>query len=110
MPLSDHFIHTCTIQRPSGTAVDAYNNAKAYYVTVATGVPCRLVEKAQRRLTDERTEDLVQTQYTLMLGPSTDAQERDRVVFDGRTFTIAALLKRNARSLHHVSARLEIVE
>ncbi len=114
MPLSDHFIYTCTIQRATNT-LDAYNNAQPTWADVATKVACRLVEKEERRITNERAEDAVATKYVLLLAANAAVLERDRVVVAGagnsvRTFTIVALLNRNARSLHHVSARLEIVE
>ncbi len=109
MTIGDHFIHRCTIERPGGTTLDAFNNAAATYSTVAASVPCRLVEKEEQVRTDERAESVVRTKYTLLLNAGIDVRERDRVLVDGRTFTIAAVMKRNARGPHHVSVRLEIV-
>jgi hypothetical protein len=114
MALADHFIHRCTIQRPYDEALDAYGNGTPVFRDVATDVACRLVEKAetqydQQRIINERAEDVIVTRYTLLLAAGVDAQERDRVVVDGRTFTIEALARRNARAAHHVTARLRLV-
>lgn len=108
MTLTDHFIHRCTIQRATIT-LDAYNNAIPTWSDMATNVVCRLVEKEERRITDERAEDTISTKYKLMLAANANVLERDRVIVEGRTFTVEALLRRNARAAHHVTALLSIV-
>mgnify|MGYP000321372952 CR=1 FL=1 len=108
MALTDHFIHRCTIQRATMT-LDEYNNAKPAWANVATAVACRLVEKEERRFTNERAEDAISTKYKLMLAANADVLERDRVIVEGRTFTVEALLRRNARAAHHVTALLSVV-
>jgi hypothetical protein len=107
MAIGDHFIHTCTIERSSGSTVDAYGNASNYFQIVASGEPCRLVEQEQTVRSDEQVESLAVTKYKLMLGAGTDVQERDRVTVDGRSFVITGVLKRNARGPHHVTVKLE---
>lgn len=107
MAIGDHFIHTCAIERQSGTAKDAYGNRTEFLTIVATGVPCRLVEKEQVVRSDERVEGLAVTKYKLMLGADANVQERDRITVDGRSFVITGVLKRNARSPHHVTVVLE---
>lgn len=110
MAIGDHFIHRCTIERDTETALSAYGNAAEAWVTVQADAPCRLVEKDERVRTDEIAESLVRTKYLLLMGAGTDLRERDRVTIGARVFSISAVMSRNARGPHHVSARLEIVE
>lgn len=117
MSFAAHLIHSCSIQRYT-EALDAYNNAEPQWSTVATKVPCRLVEKQQRLLVTERVESAVVTSHTLLVDEGTELLERDRItnirLEDGalvnKTFAVKALLLRRARSLRHKSAVLTVVE
>ena len=116
MAIDSHFIHKCTIQRLVGT-LDEYGNASDEHYVVDADVPCRLVEKTQRAVTEERAELVVVTSYVLLLGPDADVVERDQVTvfvldgeeYDTRVFTVKAVLKRRARGLRHYSVALEAV-
>ena len=107
MSLDSHLIHTADLQRGTEHA-DPYGNATRTWYDVAS-VPCRLVEKRERVWSDERAEALVVTAYLLLVPADTDVAERDRVIVDSTTFTITAVLARNARAAHHKSLSLEVV-
>lgn len=117
MPIESHFIHTCTIQRATETE-DAYRNKVEVWATVASNVPCRLVEKQQRLANSERVESMVVTTHLLLVGSETNIVERDRVsqvrLDDGTivnsTFSVKSLVMRRANALHHKSAALVKVE
>lgn|GEM_PF-2433081 len=88
--------------------LDPYGNAVLDWADVDS-VPCRLVEKRERVWSSERAESLVATVYLLLVPASADVQERDRVIVDSTTYTVTAVLARNARATHHKSLTLEVV-
>jgi len=96
-----------TIQRGTQT-LDPYGNASLSWYDVGQA-PGRLVEKRERVWSNERAEAAVVTAYLLLVPAGTDVAERDRVQVDGVTYTVAALLARNARAAHHLSLTLERV-
>lgn len=117
MPIESHFIHTCTIQRATET-LDAYQNKRETWATVASNVPCRLVEKQQRLVNSERVESTVVTTHLLLIGSGANVLERDRVsqvrLEDGTvvnmTFVVKSLVMRRAYALNHKSAALSVIE
>ena len=72
-------IHTCNILRPVAGGEDKLGNASQELIDVAGQVPCRLVEKEELVVRDERAAGTVITSYKLLLLPSTDIQERDTI-------------------------------
>jgi hypothetical protein len=76
-------------------------------MTLVTTAPCRLIEKSEHVYSSERAASVIATVYTLLLPTSTSIGERDQVLVSGVTFTVTALLQRNARSPYHKSATLE---
>jgi hypothetical protein len=116
MSLHAHLIHSCTIQRQTAAPDDPYHQSAPVYGAHLEGVPCRLVTKAQRVVSDDRTQFVVVTVHKLLVPAGTDVTEDDRVVSvtleDGvqkGPFGIGALLPRRARALHHVTLELEDV-
>jgi len=116
MSLQQHLIHSCTIQRKTSAPEDPYHQATPVYGAHLEGVPCRLVTKAQRVISDDRTQMVVVTTHKLLVEAGTDVTVDDQVVSvtleDGAQvgpFGIGALLPRRARALHHVTLELEDV-
>lgn len=117
MAFGDHLLHTCTIQRADKTQMDAYQQAKPVWADLETGIACRLVERTQRIVNDERTQLTAVTAFTLLLPAGTDILEDDRVtdladggvVFDAGPYHVTAVLRRRAWAEHHVSVALERV-
>lgn len=114
MSIDSHLIHTCTTQRAT-TQSDAYKASKPAWSTLLSGLRCRLVYKAQRRVPDIIAEQPITTQYLLLVPAGTDIKPGDRVVNvvfeDGTTdagpYRIEAVLPRRARAQRHISLQLE---
>jgi len=116
MSLSAHLIHKCAIQRKTAAPDDPYHQATPVYGAHLDDVPCRLVTKAQRVMSNERAQMVVVTTHKLLVPADTDVTVDDQVVSvtleDGAQvgpFGIGALLPRRARALHHVTLELEDV-
>jgi len=117
MSLADHFLHTCTIQRPTVVGKDRYQADRVTWADVAVEAPCRFVEKSQRVFSTDLAQFVVTTTYTLLLAAGADVLEGDRIadvrLEDGSVqagpFEVASALRRRARALHHLSLGLEIV-
>lgn len=109
-----HFLDTCTIQE-SRVSQDELGNDVQGWATRLTDVRCRLVIKEQRVPFDQAAERPVITTYTLLVGPRaaiqqgeqiTDITHRDGTVEAG-PFRVDSILPRRARSVRHVSVKLE---
>jgi len=117
MSLENHFLHTCTIQRPTVVGKDRYQADVVTWANVAVKVPCRFVEKAQRAFSTDLAQFVVATTYTLLLAPGADVREGDRIadvrledgMVQGGPFEVASALRRRGRALHHLSLGLETV-
>jgi hypothetical protein len=109
MGVAAHFLHLAILQRDMG-AVDAYNVRQSVWQDLPP-VRCRLVEKVQRILNNERTDIVAVTTLTLLVGPQVEVDERMRVrqvtLEDGTDvvgpFTIQAVLVRRTHAAHHKS-------
>lgn len=114
MGLDAHFLHTCTIQRPSAS-LDELGSDVQGWATRAVGERCRLVIKDQRVPSSETAERPVITTYTLFVGPRAGIRQGDRVInvtFEDGTveagpFRADSILPRRARSVRHVTVKLE---
>lgn len=119
MSIEAHFLHRYTVERPAGTAQDAYGNVTHCYATCPPALrPGRLVEKTQVVRVSEQVAGTTITTYTLLAGPDDDLQAGDRVTvvdlgaegYDARRFAVRAVLQRRGRGLHHLSASLEAIK
>ena len=117
MGISNHFIHTCDIQRPFfGVGnEDAHGLSDKSPRIVASGVRFRLVEKDERVMKSDGIESAVVTTYKGFFAQDADLEERDElvnitlengVVVDEK-FTVEHILTRRGRSARHLSARLK---
>ena len=116
MGIDSYFIHRCTIERPTVVQQDAYNNDVAQFAAVATDISCRLVMRAQKMVSDDRTQFVVVTSYKLFVPGNADVREGDQIASltleDGTeagTFSVAAILPRRSRAVHHITLELEKV-
>ncbi|MCC6192264.1 MAG: hypothetical protein IT318_24800 [Anaerolineales bacterium] len=116
MSLAAHLVHRCTIQRLRNPVPDGYQADQVQWADWLTDVPCRLVTKAQRVASDDRTQLAVLTSSKLLLPAGTDVAAEDcqvvNIVIEGGQvlagpFGIAAVLPRRARTVHHVTVELE---
>lgn len=105
MSLDALLIHTCTIARAAQTTTDPYGNSVSQWADRHTDVPCRLIDREERILNDERTDSTVVTHYLLLVGAEVDIQEQDRVkvIVNGgeRTFMVLNVLARNGISAQY---------
>jgi len=117
MSLAAHLAHRCVIQRATETT-GPYGNARQVWADYLLDVPCRLIERAERVINSLTAEATVVTTYTLLVDGGVDIRERDRidsVAFDDSgaetsgPFSVAAVLDRRGRALHHKSVALERV-
>lgn len=118
MSIGAHLSHRATLQRATHTT-DAYGQRVATWGVVAEDVPCRLVEREIRAPLGELAEQPVIVQTTIMVGPTLDLRETDRIVdvtFDDGTtdagpFVVRTLVRRRAlkRGLMHQTATVERV-
>lgn len=117
MGLDAHMIHTCTIQRPSAS-LDSLGDDVPAWADLAVGERCRLVIKDQRVPASEMAERPVITTYTLFVGPRAGIRQGDRVVnvvyedgtVEAGPFRADSILPRRARSVRHVTVRLERIK
>lgn len=114
MGIDTHFIHRCTIERPTVVQQDAYNNSVTQYAEAGTEIPCRLVTQTQKMVSDDRTQFVVVTSYKLFVPGNTDVREGDQIASltfeDGTeagTFSVAAILPRRSWTRHHLTLELE---
>lgn len=113
---TEHLIHSVTLERATAQA-DGYGNRKKTWATLATGVKGRLVIGAQQVMSNDLAEYAIVTTYKLLLPAGTDVREGDRVqsvtLEDGVTengpYSVASVLPRRSRSLHHITLLLERV-
>ncbi|MBI5035568.1 MAG: DUF3599 family protein [Chloroflexi bacterium] len=111
MAFATFLIHRCTINRIASTIADPYGQAVSQWTVAATDVPCRLIEKSEKFLNDERTDMVRATTFTLLVEGDTDVRESDRIAIEiddvTRNFSISAVLNRqNASTVHHKSVAL----
>lgn len=115
MSLDSLLIHTCTIENPAAGPLNALNNAKKGYATPLENVRCRLIENREVVRTDEVTEGVIQSVYTLIVPGNVDLKEKGKVskvtLEDGTelsdVFEVGMVLHRRGRNSHHKSATLE---
>jgi len=118
MPVGAQLSHRCTIERSTFTP-DAYGQRVEAFAPIAEGVPCRLV---QRRITAPDgllAERPVVTRTTLLLLPSADLREADRIsgviyedgARDPGVYAVRDLVarRRGRHGLTHLSAEIERV-
>lgn len=116
MSIEGHFIHTCSIERDSGSGEDVHGGkTESWSAGSRTGVPFRLVEKRERLHSDDRAAALVVTVYKGLFGHDADIEEKDRLTSVtledgtvlGETFYVEELLVRRARAARHKTVILE---
>lgn len=115
MSIESLMIHACTIVRDSGTDEDPLGNPVRPIVTTVYSGMCRLVERAERLWSDERTQAGKVTTYKLLVPAGVMFQERDRVseivLEDGakleNAFTVKTGITRRTRMASHLSIDLE---
>ena len=117
MGISNHFIHTCDIQRHySGVGNEnAHGLSDKSLGIVLSGIRFRLVEKEQRILKGDGSESAVVTIYKGFFDPGTDIEERDELVNItlengvkvNEKYLVDSILTRRGRSARHLSARLK---
>lgn len=115
MSFDDHLIHTCTIENPTGTAVNAYNTKVRAYDTPVTGVRCRLVETRETVWRDALQENVIQSVYQLLVRADVTISERAKISLvtledattHNDTFVVTEVLIRRGRNAHHKTAVLE---
>jgi len=117
MGIDQHLIHSCDVERDSGSGVDVHNNkTESWSAGSRTDVPFRLVEKRERRVSDDDAAVLIVTVYKGLFAHDEDIQEKDRLVNvtleDGTTlsekFYVEELLVRRRGSAHHKTTILEM--
>lgn len=101
---------TCTIKRPSKTGVDRYN-ANAYAEsTIASDVPCRLVEKSVKIMNQQTSEYTWVKAKVLLLPATVSVLAKDTATLGSDVYLITQPLERQrGNSAHHVSCVVEII-
>lgn len=107
-------IHTCTIERDHGAAVDDYNAGVAAFGPNQRGVPCRMVVKMVRGPLG-LGENPVIPSYRLFLPVGVDVHEGDRIVnvLDeqgqaiGQAWRISQVLVRRSAAMEFVTVHVE---
>ena len=85
MSYTSLLIDTCTTQRFTEGAVDAYGNPALTWADYLTDEACRLVASSGREI--KVGAEIVVADYKLFLG-DVDITEQDRVVIDSLTYEI----------------------
>ena len=101
---------TCTITRPNKTGVDRYN-ANAYSdSTVASDVPCRLVEKSVK-LIDTKSSEYTWVKAKMLLMPvSVTVKRFDEATVGSTVYRIVeVLMRQRGNTQHHQSCVVEVV-
>lgn len=115
MGIESQLIHTCIIERNTGTLEDKYGGEGVQsLITVYEGI-CRLVEKQQRILSSENAEWVSVKVFKLFLPANAPVLERDvifSITVDGdvvleNAFVIKSFLTRRGRTKSFVSVDLE---
>lgn len=91
-------INTCTIQRYTEGAADAYGKPVRTWADHLADQDCRLMPGSGREITVNA--ELVIAEYKLFLG-NIDVNEQDRVVIDGDTYQVLLVLERQDSSDNH---------
>lgn len=101
---------TCTIKRPSKTGVDRYN-ANAYgESTIASDVPCRLVEKSVRLMNPQTSEYTWVKAKVLLLPAAVSVQAKDTATIGSDVYSITQpLVRQRGNQAHHTSCVVEII-
>jgi len=114
----NHLIHKCDIYRPTTSTGVLGEQLKTGETLVEADIACRFVEKSERRIIDEESEDLVVTTYLLLLAPDSQIQERDivrNIELDSSTtkagpFYTNEVRNRYSSTLHHKSAVIRLLD
>lgn len=110
-------IHSCSIQRATKNQSSTGEKVVSY-LDGLTGQPCRYVVK-EEKFALETGGFQVQTVYMLLFKPDVDVRKGDRIinltiedgeVIKGPITVLEAIPRRNAKGLHHLSAKLERVK
>lgn len=112
-------VHTCTVERDSGTAQTSSGQITASWSDVYTAQPLRFTERVERVAAEGVGAAMVQRDIALMNGTA-DVQEDDRIhsildaggnTIGAGTFTVERVLRRRdvGGNVHHTSLELERV-
>lgn len=109
MSYTSLLINTCTIQRFTAGAQNAYGNPAKAWADIATDEPCRWSTPQNREI--KVGAEVVLADLQLFLGADTVITEQDRVVLDGATYEVlSAADRQNGSANHHVECLLRTVK
>jgi len=107
-------INTCTVQRDTPGAADAYGNPAEVWGNHLVDEPCRIMAGVSGGNLNAGREfkvgaEVVQAEYMLYIG-DVDITEQDRVVLGGVTYHILLVDERqNGTAVHHKEVWLRAV-
>lgn len=115
MSIGAHLIHRCTIARRETRLDELRGEIVAYDEEHLRNQPIRIVTKEKIVFSSERGALITQVQYLGLLPRGVDVQPGDRVqdvVHEdgaemGHVYDVVGILPRRARSVRHITLRLE---
>ena len=99
MSYTDLLINTCTVQRFTAGALDAYGNPAKAWADHLVDEPCRWSTPVNREV--KVGAEVVLADLQLFLEADTDITEQDRLVLNGVTYEVLSAADRQNGSVNH---------